>query len=79
MVPTVREALRQAREDKGMTQEQAAHAAGYKAKSSWAMVELGYNTPSAQQMKAIAEVVSKRASEVFKELREDGDDHDQSA
>lgn len=65
-----REALRQAREEAGLTVEQAAKLAGYRHKSSWAMVELGYNTPPLKRMLRIAQVVGRSPSELFEELKE---------
>lgn len=65
-----REALRRAREEAGLTVEQAAKLAGYKRKSSWAMVELGYNTPPLKRMLRIAQVVGKSPAELFEELKE---------
>lgn len=50
--------------------EQAAKLAGYKCKSSWAMVELGYNTPPLKRMLRIAQVVGKPPAELFEELEE---------
>lgn len=65
-----REAIRKAREEAGLTVEQAAKLAGYRRKSSWAMVELGYNTPPLKRMLKIAQVVGKPPAELFEELRE---------
>lgn len=64
----VRRALREAREALGLTQEQAAHQAGYKGKSAWSMIEAGKTTPSIWQMREIAKVVKRPVKDIFPEV-----------
>jgi transcriptional regulator with XRE-family HTH domain len=78
-VANERTALRDARIAAGLTIEEAAKQAGFKSKSGWAMVESGANTPPAVRMRLMARVVSKRPSEVFEEMREDGEHGGQQA
>lgn len=65
---SVRIKLRQARLALGLTHKEAAERAGYANKSGWAMVELGYNIPSAEQMDRMAAAVGKEPAAVFDEI-----------
>ncbi len=61
----MRDRLRSAREEKGLTQEQLAHLIGYRSKSQYCMIESGQRGVSVELALSIGQILGKPVTELF--------------